>query len=269
MQAVRHSGPSRRKPSSIGGGFTLAEMLVVMAVIMVLVALLIPALSHARFTSRVTVCLNQYRQWGVATGVYASDDGRGRLPSYRLPIADMSFIDPWIVAHEMVTNMAKHGVTVPMWFCPTRRSALDQRRDNFRLLRARELMTPADLVDESLNFQKAAYSWGDLMWWVPRPLGEGLEFPDPTQLHTRTPDPWPQRLDDRTIASQPIISDWLLGVWNANGQTMEIPDNAGGHQWAGSLKGLNLGFADGHVEKRSRPMLKWQARRVGGPVYVY
>ncbi|MBN8247229.1 MAG: hypothetical protein J0L84_07270 [Verrucomicrobia bacterium] len=42
--------------------------------------------------------------------------------------------------------------------------------------------------------------------------------------------------------------------------------------WAGSLRGLNVGFADGHVENRPKARLQWQARRRSNEVpyaYVY
>jgi len=178
-----------RMPSTLRAGFSLAELLVVLAVIGVLAGLLLPALSRARFSSKVTVCLNQYRQWGIAAGVYATDDGKGRLPSFRLPTAQLSFIGAWIVASEMVTNMAPYGVTVPMWFCPTRPLRFQVAQENFRRLRGRDLFTPADLLDEQVYFQKAAYYGADLMWWVPRPLGETLEFPDPDLMEVRTPTP--------------------------------------------------------------------------------
>jgi type II secretory pathway pseudopilin PulG len=102
----------------------MTELLVVVAIIGVLLGLLLPALAYSRFRTKVTVCSNNYRQWGVAVALYASDDGKGRLPSFALPVdrmAQYSSLEPWFVAQSMITNMSPYGVTVPMWFCPPRK----------------------------------------------------------------------------------------------------------------------------------------------------
>jgi len=56
-----------------GEGFSLAELLVVMAAISVLAALLHPLLSKARETARKAVCQSNLRQIGLAFGLYLSD----------------------------------------------------------------------------------------------------------------------------------------------------------------------------------------------------
>lgn len=64
-------------------GFTLIEMLVVIAIISVLTALLIPALTKAKRNARNVACLSNLRQLGVATRMYA-DENEQRMPSAEL-----------------------------------------------------------------------------------------------------------------------------------------------------------------------------------------
>lgn len=77
--APADSAAKGRRPSRVLAGFTLVELLVVMALIAVLVSLLFPALASARQAGRKVACLSNLRQIGIAVHTYADDYG-GTIP---------------------------------------------------------------------------------------------------------------------------------------------------------------------------------------------
>jgi prepilin-type N-terminal cleavage/methylation domain-containing protein/prepilin-type processing-associated H-X9-DG protein len=74
-------------------GFTLVEILVVMAVLAILAGILLPVLARARAAARTTACVSNQRQLGAAFGLYAQDYD-GRLPDFHSdPISAASATD--------------------------------------------------------------------------------------------------------------------------------------------------------------------------------
>jgi len=98
-------------------GFTLVELLVVLAVITILAALLLPALAGARGKARAISCLNNARQLGLASLIYTDEFGE-RLPynlgeaEIRAAVAQNQFLNwnssimDWEVVNADNTNTA-------------------------------------------------------------------------------------------------------------------------------------------------------------------
>jgi len=255
-------------------GFTLVELLVAMAIIGILAGLLIPAVAYGKFRARVTTCSNNYRQFALAAAMYAGDDSKGRLPAFQLPTESSQLLNfnnlyPWLIGLPMLKAMESHGIAQPqMWYCPVRgkwQSALDTFQWKF----GRPMATIDDFSKYFTDIQQTKYAFVDLNWWVPRPL-EGsatLTYPDASLLPTRLKTPWPSRMDDSTISTRPIVSDWMLGSINESGGW--FPSNSGAHVFGGKIRNANCGYADGHVETHSASSIKWELGLTGGNYIFY
>jgi prepilin-type N-terminal cleavage/methylation domain-containing protein/prepilin-type processing-associated H-X9-DG protein len=139
-------------------GFTLVELLVVVAIIGTLVALLLPAVQAARESARRTQCVNNLRQVGLA--VWGSTDATGVFPAgYEvridpdptkgnngvvlngfltliLPYAEESTVEAlydYGQGFDHASNQAAVNSRVPIYVCPSSPSS-DRRvalRNNF------------------------------------------------------------------------------------------------------------------------------------------
>ena len=245
-------------------GFTLIELLVVIAILGILAGLLIPAVLYGKFKGRVTTCTNNYRQLALAAAMYAGDDSKGRLPSFELPTESSQLVNfrnlsPWLIGLPTLKAMETCGIGPQMWYCPLRKGWQDAST-TFEATFGRPMATIDDFSKYFTDIQKAKYAGVDLNWWVPRRL-EGaptLTYPDASLLPTRLNTPWPSKMDDLTISTRPIVSDWMIGSKDTSGDS--FASASGAHAFGGRIRNANSGYADGHVVTHSASSIKWELR---------
>lgn len=239
-------------------GFTLVELLVVLAIIAILAALLLPALAGAQAKARGITCLNNVRQIGLASQLY-TDEFNDRLP-YNLGEAEIrravlqnqfinwnSSVMDWEVLNPDNTNVllvTKGGIgpytghNARIYKCPSDNYVSDLQAAAGWTARVRSFSMNA-MIGDAGQFSKT---------------GANVNNPDYSQFFKSTQvikpglifvfiEEHPNSIDDGYFINNPQHLTWT-----------NLP--AAHHKGA-----VNLSFVDGHAE-----MHKWVENRTLLPI---
>jgi len=259
MSATKVPGALRRPRGGAGFGglvrraFTLVELLVLMAIIVILLALLMPALDQARQRAMTVRCMSNLRQMNAAWHLYTSDN-KELVPPNNPGQMDWfeHWVNGWFDAEAFTSDNTNLFLLTDsrlwpylrsfgVWRCPADKSTM-------RIPQTGELVPRVRSVSIN-NWLGTDYIWnredgGDAFKAVHKTIE--LTSPSPAETYVC--------LDEREDS---INDGYYVVSMTDTGPNCHIVDFPGCYH----RRGANFVFADGHWE-----LMRWRDPRTTPPI---
>lgn len=228
-----------RRKRGVHSGFTLVELLVVVAIIGVLIAIVLPALATARWHARLLNCSSNLRNMAQAVNLYASKN-KGQFPSFTMPSTGGN---AWDLSPAFCRALIRQGITKEDFFCPA----------------ADDNSVAISMFDKYAELTQLGYNV-----WIPRWIfwsycppvynGPPVDYKLPSPKPPEQPG-GPTNTQDRVLSINPIITDLVAtgGNPSANEDLTQFsasfpPLQTSNHWRKGLIYSINAAYADGRVE---------------------
>ncbi len=249
----------RLMPSGCRRGFTLVELLVVVAVVGMLLGLTLPAVQHARESGRRVQCANNLRQIGLGLQTYHAQHGRfpigclepkGRRIAWSvalLPFIEQSQVYQrfdWQLPYNAVENLEATRTVIPTYLCPSTRRYEPGRVGPLTDKRTRSGLPAVDSGMACIDYG-GMYGFSDATRGVTKP--GMMVYDKPVSLKQATDGATETLLvAEDTGRGYKFNGEWANGQ-NIFDQSGPINRTQNNEMWSDHPGGVNGLFCDGAV----------------------